>query len=189
MLKMLYRFCSGLVAIIALPNIACADLENENLLAPLPPGYKVDFQHKDSNSLMMEMVPVNESVKNWTEMVTVQIMYKLKHVAPEQFKSRMEQMWSGACPGSQSKQIAQGLERGLPSVMWVLFCPMNGTTGKPENTWFRGIQGADSFYLVQKAYKFTPSKDQESKWIGFLQGASVCDSRVPERACPKATAQ
>jgi hypothetical protein len=51
--------------------------------------------------------------------------------------------------------------------------------------WFKAIQGADSFYVVQKAYKFVPSKEQETKWTGYLQSISVCDSRVPERACPK----
>ena len=49
----------------------------------MPTGYKVDFQQRKGNMLMTEMVPVNESVNNWTEMVTVQIFYGLKNVTPE----------------------------------------------------------------------------------------------------------
>ena len=170
-------------------NIARADLENENLLTTMPAGYKVDFQQRKGNMLMTEMVPVGESVNNWTEMVTVQIFYGLKTVTPEQFRMRMEGLWQGSCPNSTSKAISQGTERGYPTGMWALFCPLNAGSGKPENTWFKVIQGADSFYVVQKSYKFAPNKEQESQWLRYLQSASVCDSRVPERACPKAKAQ
>jgi hypothetical protein len=183
--NLVMRICLVIGAVFALANTASADLENENLLTTMPPGYKVDFQQRKGNMLMTEMVPVNESVNNWTEMITVQIFYGLKNVTPEQFKARMEGLWQGSCPNSTSKALAQGVERGYPTGMWVMSCPLNSGSGKPENTWFKAIQGADSFYVVQKAYKFTPSKEQESKWVGYLRGVAVYDSRVPARACPK----
>jgi hypothetical protein len=175
----------GLIMSAAFAGAAFAQLENENLLVSVPTGYKVDFQQRKGNMLITEMVPTNESVQNWTEMVTVQIFYGLK-IAPEQAKSRLEQGWRASCAGSQSKPVAQAATRGYPSITWAMFCPSNGSTGKPENTWFRAIQGADSFYVVQKAFKFMPSKEQESRWLGFLESISVCDSRLAERACPKA---
>jgi hypothetical protein len=185
-LKLIVRdICLGLGASIAFASMAVAELENENLLVAVPQGYKVDFQRNNNNLRMTEMVPLNESVKDWTEMVTVQVLYRLTDVAPEKFKSRLEQQWSSVCPGSQSKSIKAGTEGGYPSVIWAMTCKLNPTTNKPENTWFRAIQGADSFYLVQKAYKFTPTKAQESQWVAYLQKATVCDTRVPERPCPE----
>lgn len=183
------NICLGLAASIAIANASRANLEDEVLLVDIPRGYKVGFQRNDNNMRMTEMVPVNESVKNWTEMVTVQVFYRLQDVKPEQFKGRLEQLWTGGCPGSKSKPVAQGEVGGYPSITWVMFCPLNRATGKPENTWFRAIQGVDSLYVVQKAYKFTPSKQQEEQWLGYLQNVSVCDSRVPERACPQAKPQ
>src|ERR1044071_8157948 len=100
---MLCQFCAWLFVIIALTDIARADLENENLLTTMPAGYKVDFQQRKGNLLMTEMVPVNENVNNWTEMVTVQIFYGLTNVTPEQFNKRMEGLWQGSCPNSTSK--------------------------------------------------------------------------------------
>lgn len=181
----LRNICIALIGSVAFAIAARADLENENLLAELPAGYKVDFQQRKGNTQITEMVPSNESVQNWTEMVTVQVFYGLKDVTPEQFKGRIEQLYSSACPGSQTKPLGQGTERGYATGTWVMLCPLNGQTGKPENTWFKAIQGRDSFYVVQKAYKFTPSKEQESKWLGFLKNVSVCDSRLADRACPK----
>jgi hypothetical protein len=46
----------------------------ENILTTIPDGYKTDFQDKTSDMLISEMVPVDQSVTNWTEMVTVQIL-------------------------------------------------------------------------------------------------------------------
>jgi hypothetical protein len=175
----------GIFASIVFAGASSAITEEETLLAAVPSGYKVDFRRDSNNGRITEMVPSAESVKNWTEMVTVQVFYRLQDVTPEQFKSKMEQLWSGACPGSKSKAITQGVVGGYRTSMWVMYCPTNRQTGKPENTWFRAIQGADNFYVVQKAYKFTPNKQQEAQWVGYLQSVSVCDPRVPERACPE----
>ena len=183
------NICFGLIASIAFASASLANLEGENLLVNIPAGYKVDFQRNNSNARMTEMVPSNESVKNWTEMVTVQVFYRLHDVTPEQFKTKIEQLWSGACKGSKTKSIAQGETGGYPSSMWVMYCPSNSSTGKPENTWFRAIQGVDSFYVVQKAYKFSPTKQQEEQWLTYLRNVSVCDTRLPERACPQAKTQ
>jgi hypothetical protein len=52
-------------------------------------------------------------------------------------------------------------------------------------TWFKAVQGNDSFYVVQKAFKFEPSKEQITRWMDYLRKVSVCDSRIADRACPK----
>ena len=60
---------------------------------------------------------------------------------------------------------------------------MNNATGKPELTWMKAIQGRDSFYLVQKAYKFEPTAEQKKQWGAYLDSVGVCDTRLPERPC------
>jgi hypothetical protein len=161
-----------------------AELVNENLLVTVPPGYKIDFQDKKPNSLMNEMVPTTETVNNWTEMVTVQIFYNMK-ATPEQFVDKMASGWKSACPGATSSAIASGPENGYPSGVWLLNCPKNPGTGKPEITWIKAVQGNDSFYVVQKAFKFTPSKDEVVQWMKYLHSIAVCDSRLADSACPQ----
>jgi hypothetical protein len=163
---------------------AHAQLVNENLLVAVPPGYKIDFQDKKPNSLMNEMVPAAETVNNWTEMVTVQIFYNMK-TAPEQFVDKMVSGLKASCPGANSSAIASGPENGYPAGVWLLNCPKNPATGKPEITWVKAVQGNDSFYVVQKAFKFMPSKDEIVQWMKYLRSVAVCDSRLPERACPQ----
>ena len=62
-------------------------------------------------------------------------------------------------------------------------CPLNKATGKPEITWFKAIQGNDSFYIVQVAFKAWPSKEQITQWMGYLKDVTVCDTRLLDRAC------
>jgi hypothetical protein len=163
---------------------AAAELVNENLLTGLPPGYKIAFQDKKHDMLMNEMVPSEETVDNWTEMVTVQIFYGLKGT-PEQFESKVESGWRTSCPSANANLVADDVEKGYPARVWLLNCPLNPATGKPEMTWFKAIEGNDSFYVVQKAFRFAPSKEQITQSMQYLKAVAVCDSRVPARACPQ----
>ncbi len=162
-----------------------AELVNENLLAPAPLGYKIGFRDKKNDLQMTEWVPASETVEKWTEMLTVQVFHGLK-VAPEPFMRDLEARWRAACPGAgEAQPIATGVENGYPALLWILDCPKNPGTDKPELTWFKAVQGSDSFYVVQKAFKFTPGKEQITRWINYLKTVTVCDSRIADRACPR----
>lgn len=166
-------------------QVSWAELKDENLLQNLPTGYKIDFQAKQGNTVITEMVPQGESVKNWTEMVTTQIFLGLKTATPQQFRDRMQKLWAVSCKGAESASVAEGIENGYPFAMWIQLCPLNKTTGRPENTWFKAIKGNDSFYVVQKAFKFEPPKEQVIKWTQYLRSVQVCDTRLVDRPCPK----
>jgi hypothetical protein len=159
-------------------------LENENLLVTMPKGYKVGFQNKTARELMSEMVPESETVENWTEMVTVQIFFNLRDVSPSQYRARVEKLWVDSCPGSTFAKVKEGIENLYPTQTWSQKCPVNKQTGKPELTWFKGVQGSDSFYLVQKAYRFEPTPEQIATWASFLDDVKVCDTRSPMKPCP-----
>jgi hypothetical protein len=179
------RLSSLLLALVlaTAASVAAAQLQNENLLVTMPDGFKMDFQEKTKEMLISEMVPGAESVDNWTQMVTVQIFFGLKS-GPEEFKSRVETGWARACRGSSAHAIAQGKENGYPFAVWLLACPLNKTTGKPEFTWFKAMQGNDSLYVVQVALKARPSEEATTRWMDYLRAVRVCDTRLPDRACP-----
>lgn len=172
----------AIVLLLALSASAFA-YEGENLLVSLPDGYKIDFQKKQGNVQITEMVPKAESVNGWTEMVTVQVFNGLK-ATPEQFRDRITALWSKSCPGAESAPIASAVENGYPMTMWLSSCPLNKDSGKPEFTFMKAIAGKDSFYVVQKAFKATPSKEQTATWTQYLKKVGVCDTRVAARACP-----
>lgn len=169
--------------VLAFAAPAAQALENEVLLVTVPKGYKIGFEKKAGNQIMTEMVPQAETVENWTEMVTVQIFLNLRDVTPAQYRARIEKLWADACAGSEFSKVKDGVEYGYPTLTWLQTCPHNAQTGKPELTWMKALQGRDSFYLVQKAYKFEPSAGQRKEWGGFLDSVRICDTRLPERPC------
>src|SRR5687768_16885971 len=169
--------------LLALTTPAARALEGEVLLVTVPKGYKIGYEKKAGNQIMTEMVPQAETVKDWTEMVTVQIFLNMRDVSPSQYRRRIETMWGQACAGSEFAKVKEGADGGYPTLTWLQKCPMNNATGKPELTWMKAIQGRDSFYLVQKAYKFEPSAEQKATWGAYLDSVSVCDTRRPERPC------
>jgi hypothetical protein len=70
-----------------------------------------------------------------------------------------------------------------PFAVWMLARPRNAETGKPEWNWFKAIQGNNSFYVVQKTFKFEPARLQIIEWTRYLKGVKVCDTRGSEHRC------
>jgi hypothetical protein len=97
-----------LLAILLFSTPAHAQLKNENLLVAMPDGYKVGFQDKNARQQMTEMVPDSQSVKDWTDMVTVQIFFGMTDVTPDAHKQRLEKLWTENCKGAvQSDRAGQ----------------------------------------------------------------------------------
>lgn len=163
-----------------------AALSGENLLAGLPNGYKIGFSKRQGAMQITEMVPQHEEVQNWTHMVTQQVFYGgVPQQNPQQFMQSSDAAWKKTCQKAEIRQISQGSENGYPAALWLQTCQLNPITQKPEITLFKAIQGNDSFYVVQKAWKSNPGNDEITTWLQYMKQVSVCDSRIRERACPE----
>lgn len=169
--------------LLSLGATAHAQLKNENLLVGMPQGFKVGFSDSRNGMNMQEWVPANETVQNWTEMVTVQIFVNRKDLDPVQFLATMEKQWEGACKGSTATPPVTGKVNGYTSATTLLRCPLLASTGKPETTMMKAIRGNDSFYLVQRAVRGVPTASQLDRTKQYLDGVSVCDTRVAARPC------
>jgi hypothetical protein len=174
---------SAVILAVTLASSAQAQLVNENLLVAMPEGYKVGWQDRKPGHLINEMVPAGQTVDNWTEMVTVRIFFNRKST-PDAYRAQMEKAWAAACPKTMSQPVAQGAEHGYAAAVWMQVCFENPQTGKPEHTFFKAIAGNDSFYVVEKAFKYAPPREEVVKWTRYLKDVAVCDSRIPDRACP-----
>src|SRR5262249_47480433 len=149
----------------------------------VPDGFKIDFQQKNKDMLISEMVSSAESVNDWTQMVTVQIFFGLKG-GPEEFKSKVETAWMRACRGGSAHAIAQGKENSYPLAGGRLACPLSRAHGKREFTWCKAKQGSDSLCGGQGALKARPREEPPPRGREYLRRVRVCDTRLPDRACP-----
>lgn len=166
------------------PTTANMDLISENLIAVVPPGFEMGHEDQSGSFIITEMVRNGETVENWTTLITVEIFLGEKTVTPQQYQQMLTERWFGACENSETYPVADGEENGYPFVLWQLYCPLNGSLQTVEYTYLKAIQGNDSFYLVQVAFRHEPSNDEITQWMQYLKGVQVCDSRLPDRACP-----
>jgi hypothetical protein len=163
-------------------------LENENLPVTMPQDFKIGYKSSHDSMYMQEWVRKNETVDNWSELITIEIVYG-KHFDTGLFLKMIGGRWLTDCPGSKPNNIYTGQANGYKVSMFILNCPLNPKTMKPENTTFRAIQGNDSFYLVQWATKFDITPEQRENITKFFSTVNVCDTRTSEHPCPDLKAQ
>jgi hypothetical protein len=176
-----------LLCIAVLP--ARAQLRNENLLAPLPAGFKIGYQASNNGLVMQEFIPAGETVEDWSEMVTAQIFLGRRDLDGVGALGLIEQGWLKACPASKPNPIGKARMNGYAAWSLFLQCPLLASTGKPETTFFRAVKGNDSFYIVQRAARAMPGQAQLVKMTQYLDTTTVCDTRTNDHPCPDLTGQ
>lgn len=181
---MRYAVTAALLGILVTGTPTRAQLADEQLLEPMPSGFRVAAQHTRGAMRETEAIPTGETVTSWSEMVTTQILPGRGKTAPAAFLNAIGKRWIASCPTPQPHEIHTGTSNGYVVSMMLLRCDRSPSTGGPENTLFRTIQGADSFYLVQYAFRSELIKDRLDKAAHFLSQVNVCDTRSPNHPCP-----
>jgi hypothetical protein len=174
----------ALLALAASAPSATAALKDENLLTTVPSGFKIGSQTRNDRETMAEYVPGQESLEDWSRMITVQILRPLKKIEPDVFANSLAKGWMSACPGGGAQKVTAGKENNYSFSLWMYNCPLNPRTGKPENMWLKATSGVDALYSVQYAYRKAMSTDLIGPAMEYLRRVSVCDTRLADRRCP-----
>jgi hypothetical protein len=145
------------------------------MLSEVPKGYKVVHRMANEFGAIQEFIPEGETLLQWTEMLTVQILRHQPGYVLSDFRAALEGLWCSMCPGSSSEFVEAGFEQLRPTLMWSMICPLNRMTGKPELTWIKIVMGDGKLIVVQKAFKFKPSAEAIAFWISYLREVRVND--------------
>lgn len=161
---------------------ATAMAASEQVLMPRFDGYVKAFEASDPGSGdISEYVPEGQTVKDWTDMVTVNSAPGSAAATPREFLGIIEAGWRMACPDTQANWLGEGEEGGRPVAVLMLGCPRNPGTGKPEFTWIKGIQGLQGFHTVQKSFRAEPAEADVVTWVRWLRGVTLCgNGKAPD---------
>jgi len=165
-------------------TVAAQGLQDENVLAPMPKGFKIGYQGQQGQVSITEMVPAAETVDVWSRMVTQQTFRGIGGRDPDGLPDSMSKPWATACPGGSSQRLSGEPVNGYRATLWVFRCPLNPATQKPEVAWLRAVSGADAVYGVQYAARAVFSDDLAREATAYLSGVIVCDTRAPAHPCP-----
>lgn len=143
------------------------------MLSKIPPGYKIVHESSGSAGTIIELIPEGESLAQWTEMLTVQVLRNERGWTLSGFQVAMRELWADMCPCGSTTIIERGRERLQPVLIWSHACPLNKGTGKAENTWFKASIRGGYVVTVQKAFRFSPSEEAVAFWVSFLKEVRV----------------
>jgi len=164
---------------------AQSPLKDENVLVPLPGGFKLGYQTRVGPTLMAEFVPANETVETWTAMVTQQTFRSPPpQLTIASMVGSLSKGFGRACGTQETTKIGEAPVNNYPSEIWRIVCPMNPATSKPEYIYIKLIKGADALYSVQYAFRAAPSEERNRIAETYLAGVRACDTRTPEHPCP-----
>jgi hypothetical protein len=183
---------TALSIILALALCASASaqtpLHDENILTPLPDGFKLAFQDRQGATAIGELIPVAETVEDWSVMVTTLTFGRVHPPTLDLFADSMSQRYAAACGTQETVRVSDSPVNGYPSGLWRIVCPMNPGTRKPEYMYMKLIQGDDALYAVQYAYRATPTVERNAAAEAYLATVIACDTRKPDHPCPSGLA-
>lgn len=135
------------------------------LVAGYPKGFQSVYENVNGPSYIRELVPVGETVDNWTKMMTISGIKGLASkadITPKIFLSNIAGGFKRACPNSFSAQaITEGKLSGFDSFVAVVSCGvLPSASGKSSETALIAvIKGQSDYYTIQWAERAAPSNE------------------------------
>jgi hypothetical protein len=179
--------CAAAAVSCAITSAAFAQgtpqLFGENLMTPVPKGFKLGARASQGRFAQMEYIAQTETVNDWSVMITVTVIKGQLPQTPDQFSQGIANGFQQACAHGEGHKLSDGSVNGYAHTEWMVTCDLNPQTKKPEFMIMRTAQGADAFYNVQYAFRATPTDENVKQAQAYLDTTSICDTRIPERAC------
>ena len=170
------------LAAMAVP--AAAQGLDENLLIDMPEGFRVGRHAEDETGSILELVPIDGTAAAGASVITVQIFNDLGGSDGGAFATELGQRWLSDCALGEAGPVTEGEVNGYPFVVWGFSCPESPRSGEAESMWLKAISGTDAFYAVQYAHRGAATGERALEAFAYLVEVSVCDKRLPDRACP-----
>jgi hypothetical protein len=178
---------------ILAPGLALAALQGENLLVPPLAGWIQAYAAAGNGIRLVEYVPKGQTADAWSQMATIEIFFGRGGMNPRDLEQKVVDGVRQNCQAMHVTDLGFGTSSSLPAARWVTYCGQWKQLPNGEITYFQAISGKDHFYLVQRSWRGAPfdiakplpiADSLLKEWEAYLNGLSVCDSRVPTRPCP-----
>ena len=160
------------------------ELFGENLIFSPPNGYHIGYTNRKNNIFLQEWVPNGQKVNNWSEMISVQVLFDYKTSDLEDFVDDFIKIIVDVCVDGRGLTVTKGKENGYFFHLFITICGVNPNTQKHEFTMVKTILGTDALYIIQKAWKYKPTNSQIQDWSKAFSKVFICDTRNETAPCP-----
>ncbi len=149
----------------------------ENLLAATPLGWKLSSKSSGSVDRPVEFVTENQSVANWTRLITVEIrrdgtsLFGYERTETSAFRT--------ACPEAQIYPPDSVTVSGLPASRFFARAKQCVGLSQPESALFLAVRGKDALYAIHLAWRpYPPTENELQAAMAYLATVRVCDTRA-----------
>ena len=149
----------------------------EMLIGQVQTGFELAYSTEDVDFIMSEWIPRGESLQDWTQMITLQALLDYPPDRLDTFVRRFIELINEECDNSDSTIISEGLELEYFFKIFGTVCEKNPKTQKPENTILKAMAGDEALYVVQKAWKYSPTQKEMNDWLKRLGDFVVCGEK------------
>ena len=191
---------SGLIAVASLlsmfgPSPVWAEDQqfHEQLYILPPPGWIIGFHDRQGNVDLTELVPTGQSVQEWSEMLTVQIIDGKPEKSPADILKDQVGDIQKACEDVGAGPIGPRAENGYDTALRAIACTKSKKWGKGELNLYKVIRGEERLYVVSRSWRGEPFDKSHSPvpsettraWIAFMDQVVVCAAGDAQHPCPK----
>ena len=166
----------------------------EFFVTPVPINWEIVHSSDSGRVVHMAWLPAGQDTDSWSDKVSLQLFPGETGIEGKQLLDQITQRYARDCRNLLGTQSEVRQKRGRTVAFRLLGCTEHSRTGRGELALFRVVEGAQSLYLMQRAWR-TPSFDTEhlpfsrdilGKTRLWLQGGRVCQAKSPdaEHACP-----
>ncbi len=135
------------------------------------PRWVVGFQQSADNGLIIEFVTGNETVNNWTELVTVQFYRNPKQLSPAQYASFVEKHYRDSYGDKAQVNILRVSDADA-----LVEYRVSGQPGiQDEHTITRILRGKASLMLVHYAAKPNMTAEKRTNGLSIIEGVQYFD--------------
>jgi hypothetical protein len=135
------------VAIFALSS-ANAQTGSESLKVYWPPEYrwKVGSDQQNTTARMLELIPANETLNNWTMIATMTVLKGVKNMDMSGAMKMIFDKTKNRAPKARLVTIERGGTTKNPWIMFKIESPNFTNSPTPESQMYYVIQGNQSLY-------------------------------------------
>ena len=129
-------------------HLIAEELQGENLLFSPPDGYQIGYTNNNNDIYIQEWIPDGQNIKDWSEMVTIQVLFNYPIGDLDYFVNKFIGMIVAVCEDGRGLTITDGAEYGYLFNYFMTICGKNPNTQKPEFTMVKAISGNDALFAM-----------------------------------------
>ncbi len=166
--------------------------KGEFYLAALPPGWGKRAEAADALGHHGDWLPEGQSLADWRDRMTLQVVPQLAGEAPGDFLDRMASLRAETRERMFATEVESPPVNGFPGGFRIIACTRDKRTGTGEVRLLRVVTGERALYVIQRTFRVAPFAPEAFPVVGdaldaaraALEYGFACRRGSTERTCP-----